>query len=905
MKPKTFLRRTLFFLMCLIVTSSVSALEVTIDGLVYELSGTSATVLYVAEGNQNTTIEIPATVEYEGLLYTVNKIGEKAFCNYYRMKWGPAASNPYSFYNCVEGYYHECSSYVPYYWDSENANGGAARHNSYVTKVVLPNTITIIPDGAFNNSNILSVEIQEGVVSIGKYAFYSTQLTCIQLPTTLRAIGSYAFASIHKLTKIIIPESVTSFNDYIFQNDDLLRTIIYTGVAPPTRWVATTQTYVPDEDAYKTPSYTMNSAQILPMIKWENNTFNYTGALPPNVEWTNNIEGYVATVNSMNPIELEINAGTWKTEYSVTFTKDGESFTANCVYNYTINQVPLVAKANDTSRTYGEDNPVFSCTYTGFVNNEDANVITTAPTMTTLATADSDVGTYSITASEGVAQNYSFTYEDGTLTVLPAHLSVTVNDATRVYGDENPAFALTYSGLKNDEVVPAWNIAPTFTTTATKTSDVGTYEVDVTAEPRNYTITSKQKGALTVTQAPLTLKVDDATRLYYADDPEFTFTCEGFKNDDDASVLTTQPIITPDAIKRSYVGTYDLNASDAEAKNYAITYEPGTLTITPRTLTVTPDAVTRPYGEPNPTFTCSYEGFVNNETERVLTEKPTVTTTANIGSNAGSYDLRVSGGKATNYTFTYQTSTLTIAPRELTVSVGDYERDYGEDNPTFVLLYDNFGAGDDENALTYKPTVRTTATKTSDVGTYPITISGGYSPNYNINYVQGSLIINRAEQTFTWEQDLEDLCVGDQVELKAIASSGLPVTFTMEDNDIVDVYQAGRKTYMECLKPGSVQITAVQEGNKNYYPTQRIRKTIVVNVATGVEVAETESFRIQGTSSGIRILNASVGETIRIFAVDGTLVKSAKTTKEETEVELPEGRIFIVKIADKVVKVKR
>ena len=247
---------------------------------------------------------------------------------------------------------------------------------------------------------------------------------------------------------------------------------------------------------------------------------------------------------------------------------------------------------------------------------------------------------------------------------------------------------------------------------------------------------------------------------------------------------------------------------------------------------------------------------------------------------------------------------MTVEPRELTISIGDYERDYGEDNPTFDIVYDNFGAGDNENSLTYKPTVRTTATKTSDVGTYPITVSGAYSPNYNINYVPGLLTINRAEQIFTWEQDLSDLRVGDQVELQAIASSGLSVTFTMDDNDVVDVYQAGKKTYMECLKPGRVQITAVQEGNKNYYPTQRIKKTIVVNVATGVNVAEKSTLSVRPTSYGVCILNAA-GETAHIYTPDGVLVKTVKVTGAQMDVDLPEGGIYLVKVADKAVKVSR
>ncbi len=433
---------------------------------------------------------------------------------------------------------------------------------------------------------------------------------------------------------------------------------------------------------------------------------------------------------------------------------------------------------------------------------------------------------------------------------------------------------------------------------------MGTYEVDVTAEPKNYTITTKQAGTLTVTQAPLMLKADDATRPYFSDDPEFTFTCEGFKNDDNASVLTVQPTFIPDAIKRSYVGTYDLNVEGAEAKNYNISYVPATLTITPRPLYVKVNNANRVYGDQNPSFELTYEGFVNNETEQVLTQIPTITTAATVNSDAGTYDLYVGGGKATNYELSYQQGQLTVTQRPLTVSVGDYERDYGEENPAFELIYDNFGSSDDETSLVSKPVARTTATRTSDVGTYAINVTGGASPNYTFTYVPGSLTVNRAEQIFTWEQDLSELRVGDQVELKAFASSGLPVTFTFADNDIVDVYQAGRKTYMECLNPGTVVIKAQQEGNKNYYPTQRITKTIVVNVATSVDAAEESTLRVHPTSFGVRILNAS-NENANIYTADGVLVKSVKVAGEQTDIELPANRVYLVKIGDKTVKVMR
>ncbi len=904
MKTRKLLRRTLFFLMCLCGTSSVSALEVTIDGLVYDLSGTSATVLHVAQGNKNTTIEIPATVVYEGLTYTVSKIGEKAFCNYYN---SGGVGNEY--YIVGGNRYPHYQGNTPFGTPSYTWDNGNAYYNSYVTTIILPNTITFIANAAFYNTNIKCIEMQEGIYSIGNAAFCRTQISSIHIPSVCN-IGNGAFADMKKLTSILI-SSAYSFGTNIFDSDDLLRTIVYMGEVPPTNWVATTQTYVPNAN-YTKPKYSINDAHIytghdwvaaaFSMLNWDSNeySFVYSGHTPE-VVWSEKVDDYTPSFNTNS---LPKDVGTWSVTIPVTFTKGGDSFIANCVYNYTITKALLNIKANDASRTYGEENPVFNCTYTGLMNNEDASVITSAPTISTTATSKSDVGTYAIKVSGGEAQNYSFTYEDGTLTVLPANLAVTVNDATREYGEENPAFALTYSGLKKEETEPAWTTAPTFTTEATAKSDVGTYAVDVTAEPKNYTIMSKQTGTLTITQAPLTLKADDATRPYYADDPEFTFTCEGFKNDDDASVLTVQPTFTPDAIKRSYVGTYDLNLEGAEAKNYAISYVPATLTITPRPLSVKVNDATRVYGEQNPKFELTYEGFVNNETYKVLTQIPIVSTAATVNSDAGTYDLYVSGGKATNYELSYQQGLLTVTQRPLTVSVSDYERDYGEENPTFELIYDNFGGNDDETSLVSKPVARTTATKTSDVGTYAINVTGGSSPNYTFTYVPGLLTINRAEQIFTWEQDLSDLRVGDQVELKAIASSGLPVTFTMADNDIVDVYQAGRKTYMECLKPGTVVIKAQQEGNKNYYPTQRITKTIVVNVATSVDASEESALRIRLTAFGIRILNAE-GETARIYTPDGVLVKAVKVAGAQMDVDLPEGGIYLVKVADKTVKVSR
>ena len=200
------------------------------------------------------------------------------------------------------------------------------------------------------------------------------------------------------------------------------------------------------------------------------------------------MEGYTATLEM--PV-LKVEVGSYEEIIPVTFTNGEESFRVDIPYRYTIEPVKLTAKVNDANRVYGEDNPTFTNSYSGFVNGENESVLTTKPTITTTATKNSEVGTYPISISGGEAKNYTIEYEEGTLTVNKAPLTINVDDASKVYGKENPAFSLNYSGLKNGETSPAWETKPTFTTAATKTSDVGTYDVKVTCNPKNYSATIK------------------------------------------------------------------------------------------------------------------------------------------------------------------------------------------------------------------------------------------------------------------------------------------------------------------------------------------------------------------------------------------------------------------------------
>jgi len=85
----------------------------------------------------------------------------------------------------------------------------------------------------------------------------------------------------------------------------------------------------------------------------------------------------------------------------------------------TVNKVPLTIRVRDTTRLQGAENPVFTITYTGFVNGDNASRLTPAPVANTIATPASAPGYYTVTADGAVSANYTITTVAGRLTVLP------------------------------------------------------------------------------------------------------------------------------------------------------------------------------------------------------------------------------------------------------------------------------------------------------------------------------------------------------------------------------------------------------------------------------------------------------------------------------------------------------
>ena len=121
--------------------------------------------------------------------------------------------------------------------------------------------------------------------------------------------------------------------------------------------------------------------------------------------------------------------------------------------------------------------------------------------------ATAAVGTYTIvpssaTFSAGLSSNYTITYANGMLTVNPALLTITANNASKTYG-QTASFAgtaFTTTGLVNGDTVGS--VTETSTGSAA-TAAVGTYNIvpsvaTFSAGPNSNYVITYANGTLTV-----------------------------------------------------------------------------------------------------------------------------------------------------------------------------------------------------------------------------------------------------------------------------------------------------------------------------------------------------------------------------------------------------------------------
>jgi len=431
--------------------------------------------------------------------------------------------------------------------------------------------------------------------------------------------------------------------------------------------------------------------------------------------------------------------GTGLGNYSITYV-DGD---------LVVNPASLSVTAGNQIETYGASLPGLTYTYSGLVDGDIGSVFSGA--LSTTATASSNVGSYAInqgTLSAGA--NYTISYAGGTLTVIPAPLTITANAKSKTYGSALPSFDASYSGLVNGDSSSVVS-GLIFSTIATASSNVGTYAITPSgASATNYSI-SYAGGTLTVNPALLTITANGKSKTYGAALPSFDASYSGLVNGDSSSVVSGLTFTTI-ATASSNVGTYAITPSGASATNYSISYAGGTLTVNPAPLSVTAGNQSKTYGAALPELTYTYSGLVDGDTGSVFSGA--LSTTATASSSVGGYAINegiLSAGG--NYTFSYAGGTVTVNPAALTITANGKSKTYGAAQPSFDASYSGLVNGD-SSAVVSGLTFSTPATASSNVGTYAITPSGASASNYSISYAGGTLTVNPAPLTISADDEV-------------------------------------------------------------------------------------------------------------------------------------------------------
>lgn len=711
------------------------------------------------------------------------------------------------------------------------------RINESLTSVKLPNTIRKIGTSSFYNCpNMSSINLPEGLIEISRNAFGRTGISSLVIPESVTTIGYNAFYGCRKLLEVFCTSKIcpSGLTIETFSNAH-----------------SSIEIYVPSIKVYGFGRE---------YLSFPTSSFDYTGQ-PHNIEWTNNLKAYKCEIAD-SEYQTDVNAGQYTKNLKATYS-NGVDFSVEIPYEYTINKAPMTLAVNNAEREYGEANPAFTCNISGFVNGENEQTLGITPAFECEATQISKVGNYKILASLN-APNYEITYKYGSLTIVKAPITATVIDLNKIYGNENPDFSLSYSGLKNNETAPEWSVVPKFTTSATVASGVGTYPVMASEGIAvNYDITKYNPGTLTINKRELTAKANDFERLYGEENPQFGISYIGFVNGDTETELVMKPVAECNATTASNAGTYPIVVTGGEAENYRFIYQDGTLKINPLTVGFKETYNSGIYNDMDLSTSDTYFNYIPEIVGPFSEDDFWIELWFLDKDNK--YDQHVA-----------------------TISGGDYAGNY----------------------------VNTNVDRPMWAGKYIFNLTPkGTNPNVVANPSRAYLTVNRASNNLEWHADSPiSVKVGEKVDLGINYQADLWCTFNTDYNEeLIELSSEGETGnaphwFATGLKEGETTLYFGIECKKNdmgfydFADSRTLSKRIKVEASSGVEgiVEDSGSISVLAHNRSVIILNKNDDLVVRVFTLQGVLLQE---TKESTITGLNNG-LYILTVDNRSFKVR-
>jgi uncharacterized repeat protein (TIGR02543 family) len=470
---------------------------------------------------------------------------------------------------------------------------------------------------------------------------------------------------------------------------------------------------------YVNGTLTVTSANIAITIKADSDSKTYDGKPLTKNSYTMTEGTLIAgdAITSVTVTGSQTDAGTSDNTASAAVIKhDGTDVTGNYTITYEkgsleVTKAGLTITADSDSKVY-DGKPLTKNSYTSTKLAEGDNIAAVTITGSqTFAGTGNNVASAAVIKHDGkdVTGNYDITYVNGTLTVTPANIAITIKaDSDSKTYDGKPltknSYTMTEGTLIAGDAITSVTVTGSQTDAGTSdnTASAAVIKHDGTDVTENYKITYAG-GTLTVDPVAIELTADSATKPYdgkaTADGYEITKGAFVGSSDGLASVTVSGSQLFVGSSANAIKGHTLKDGTKAE--NYKITYVDGTLTITKASIAI------------------------------IIT----------ANSNEKTYD----GTALTDSGYTY-TGTLATGDTISSVTVDGSQTDAGNSKNVASgakIVHTNADASAKRSGLFALIGVPEAAAKSSD----PMDVT----ENYAITYVDGTLTVNRAPLTVTTE----------------------------------------------------------------------------------------------------------------------------------------------------------
>ena len=605
---------------------------------------------------------------------------------------------------------------------------------SKLASFTLPSSIETIGVDAFNQCSSLTNLSWGGknLQTIKANAFkYCNNLTTITLPSTFQRIEDNAFFGCSNIRMITINSQVPEVDGTPFSFQNFKDVYLYVNPewkdaynAEDCYWsqftinpAQKTLTYFIDGNQEQ-PHYQESffpGTKISPLASPDGPFKGWYGEpeIMPNEDvvvngWLQHKVTYMAegTNDKLINEPSEYFTGDEITTPTTQLNKNGLTYViVNPIATMPAQDVTIYVKYSLNNAPTGMSNIIYNGNNQSLLNNSSSPTGTTLKysldnvNFSTTIPQGKDVKTYVVYYRvEGITPNYKTESKSLSVAIAPREITTfSISPTSYIYdgSEKKPAVTVTY----NNTTVSSSE----YTVSYTNNKNAGTATVTLTdKEGGNFKINGSKTFTITKAEGSLKQNPSGIANLSYNGKAQNLITAGSSETGtveyslDKTNYGTTIPTGT-DA--KSYTVYYrvkgDANHKDANGGSVNVTIAKAPLTITAENQEIFE-------GEAIPEFSIRYDGFMNNETQTVLTNNPTVSCRANATSKAGEYTITVGGAKADNYNITHKNGKLVILALKF-VSGGDTTKD--EDD---AATYQITSIGNDKGAT---PTVSITDDK--------------------------------------------------------------------------------------------------------------------------------------------------------------------------------------------------